>query len=224
MVVYSGSLDSFTSALSNPSEQLTLDQQNPENLTTGGTDRLSRTSSAASSLKERFSSPDRRPRRPSATRRTSTAFQPHKGWDSPSTPLYTTKGVQRKLTSLCLGSQEFSVDDETTEVEVDLEQKQRGHGSTGYAAMRRHSQLLRRRNTQPTILSNVDSTDDEDTQPIETTVPIEEQSGEEEGEEGEDGAEEGTVKADEYEPSDAGSVESFTLKVRGEHGDLLWSF
>lgn len=112
--------------------------------------------------------------------------------------------------SLRNNRQEFSVDDETDEVEVDLEQKQRGHGGTGYTAMRRHSNILRRRGTQP--LPNVDSTDDEGDS-TETAGPIEEQSGEDEEEQQDDGEEEGTVRADDYEPSDAGSVESFTLKV-----------
>ncbi|KAH8154306.1 uncharacterized protein LAJ45_02074 [Morchella importuna] len=182
------SLDSFTSALSNNPSEHQLTAQNTDHLTTGGTGRLSRTSSAASSLRGRFSSSDKKPRRPSATRRASTLFQPHKG-------------------------QEFSVDDETDEVEVDLEQKQRGHGGTGYTAMRRHSNILRRRGTQP--LPNVDSTDDEGDS-TETAGPIEEQSGEDEEEQQDDGEEEGTVRADDYEPSDAGSVESFTLKDRQE--------
>lgn len=108
------------------------------------------------------------------------------------------------------------MDDETNEVEVDQEYRQRGQGSTGYAAMRRHSQLLRRRNTQPAVLSNVDSMDDEGMQIPETGVPIEEQSGDDDGgleDREEEEVEEGTVKADEYEPSEADSVESFTLKV-----------
>lgn len=112
------------------------------------------------------------------------------------------------------------MDDETNEVEVDQEYRQRGQGSTGYAAMRRHSQLLRRRNTA--ALSNVDSTDDEGTQTPDTGVPVEEQSGDDdgEGEDGEEEVDEGTVKADEYEPSEAGSVESFTLKVSSNSSRL----
>lgn len=216
-VVFCGCSDSLeSSALSNPPEQLTPSQKNTGHLTPGGS-RLSRTSSTASSLRDRFSSPDRKSRRPSATRRPSTAFQPHKGWVSSKNPLVlcTAKGVKRKLTSLGLDRQEFSVDDETNEVEVDQEYRQRGQGSTGYAAMRRHSQLLRRRNTQSTVLSNVDSTDDEGTETPDTGVPIEEQSGDDDGEEEdeEEEVDEGTVKADEYEPSEADSVESFTLKV-----------
>lgn len=113
------------------------------------------------------------------------------------------------------------MDDETNEVEVDLEHRQRGQGSTSYAAMRRHSQLLRRRNTQPTVLSNVDSTDDEGAETSDTGAPIEEQSGEDEGEEDRGEADEGTVKADEYEPSEADSVESFTLKVSNETGAYI---
>jgi len=108
------------------------------------------------------------------------------------------------------GRQEFSVDDETDEVEEDLGQRHRGAtGSTGFAAMRRHSQLLRRRTTPQTALSNVDSTDDEPTFQ-QDDPPSEEQETEEE----EDG-EEGTVRGEPYEASNAGSVESFTLKVSG---------
>lgn len=116
------------------------------------------------------------------------------------------------------------MDDETNEVEVDLEQRQR-QGSTGYA-MRRHSQLLRRRNTQPTILSNVESTDDDDdddTESPDPEAPLEEQSGEDEEDEDREDVDEGTVKADEYEPSEADSVESFTLKVCNDTGTCVFS-
>lgn len=100
------------------------------------------------------------------------------------------------------------MDDETDEVEGDLEQKHRGvAGSTGFAGMRRHPQILRRRTTQQTALSNVDSADDESPAAPDDGTP----SDELETEEGE--GEEGTVRAETYEASDSGSAESFTLKV-----------
>ncbi|PWW72990.1 hypothetical protein C7212DRAFT_354220 [Tuber magnatum] len=182
----------------------------PENIASTGS-RLSRTSSAASSLRGRISSPGERPRRPSATRRTSTVGQPHKGCvlqESRRLPwrlfgkAYIANGHDR---------QEFSVDDETDEVEEDLGQRHRGvAGSTGFAAKRRHSQLLRRRTTPQTILSNVGSIDDE-TMSQQDDSPGEEQETEEEGD-----GEEGTVRGETYQASDAGSVESFTLKDRQE--------
>ena len=67
-----GSVESFSSAV----EQIRTDS--PENIARTES-RLSRKSSVASSLRGRISSPDRKPRRPSATRRTSTVGQPHKG-------------------------------------------------------------------------------------------------------------------------------------------------
>ncbi|RPA91932.1 hypothetical protein L873DRAFT_1711994 [Choiromyces venosus 120613-1] len=176
--VLPSSVDSYSSAVEH------IRTHSPENIASTES-RLSTTSSAASSLRGRISSPDKKTRRPSTTRRTSTVGQPHKG-------------------------QEFSVDDETDEVEEDLGQRHRGAaGSTGFAAMRRHSQLLRRRMAPQTALSNVDSLDDES-----TSQPDDPPSGDQETEE-EDG-EEGTVRGETYEASEADSVESFTLKDRQE--------
>ncbi|CAZ86548.1 unnamed protein product [Tuber melanosporum] len=173
------SLESFSSAAEH------IRTHSPENIASTES-RLSRTSSAASSLRGRISSPDRKPRRPSTTRRTSTVGHPHKG-------------------------QEFSVDDETDEVEEDLGQRHRSAtGSTGFSAMRRHSQLLRRRTTPQTALSDVDSMGGE---------PVSQQGdppSEEQETEGEEDGEERTVRGGTYEASDAGSVESFTLKDRQE--------
>ncbi|KAL7276660.1 hypothetical protein RUND412_000320 [Rhizina undulata] len=151
--------------------------------------RRSRNSSPSSSTRELASSLERRPRRPSATRRSSSIIQPHKG-------------------------QEFSVDDEPSEVEGDLEQKQRnlaqtGHGSTGYGGMRRRSQLLRRRATQHTVLSNVESVDDEaEIQSTNAPDDVEQNDSDEE--------DNGTVRGGSYPSSEADSVESFTLKDRQE--------
>ncbi|KAI5778945.1 Sodium/calcium exchanger protein-domain-containing protein [Geopyxis carbonaria] len=101
----------------------------------------------------------------------------------------------------------FSADDETSEIEEDWEHQRATaasvHGSTGYSTMRkRRSQLLRRRGTQ-TARSTVEESVDE-----------EPPSSAEADDENEHEHEEGTVRADSYEPSEAGSVESFTLKDR----------
>ena len=97
---------------------------------------------------------------------------------------------------------EFSVDDNQSEVEEDLNtQRIRGTipGSTGYSGMRRHS-LMRRRQTIG------GAADDEEMERPEVGEEDEQGSGE-----GDDGS------GDEsYEPSEADSVESFTLKV-GRH-------
>ncbi|RPB20762.1 hypothetical protein L211DRAFT_506489 [Terfezia boudieri ATCC MYA-4762] len=94
----------------------------------------------------------------------------------------------------------FSVDDNQSEVEEDLNtQRIRGTipGSTSYSQMRRHS-LLRRR---PTI--GVPAEDEEIERP---EAGEEEEQGEGEGDDG--------SGDDSYEPSEADSVESFTLKDR----------
>lgn len=66
---------------------------------------------------------------------------------------------------------------------------------------KRRSQLLRRRGTQTTHSVVEENGNEELNSPAEAD------------EENEHDHEEGTVRADSYEPSEAGSVESFTLKV-----------
>lgn len=137
----------------------------------------SKASSTTSSIRGRVTSTsDKKPRRPPASRRNST----HPNTVSKFRP-------------------EFSVDDNQSEVEEDLNtQRIRGTipGSTSYSQMRRHS-LLRKR---PTVGGPAD--DEEMERP---EIGEEDELGEGEGGEG---------SGDEsYEPSEADSVESFTLKV-----------
>jgi len=72
--------------------------------------------------------------------------------------------------------------------------------------MRRRSQLLRRRTTSQ-ALPNVNDDPDESSD-HETSQAAAQQAEQDEGE-----AEEGTMRDESYESSDAGSVNSFTLKV-----------
>lgn len=139
----------------------------------------SKASSTTSSIRGRVTSTsDKRTRRPAASRRTST---------HPNTK----------------PRPEFSVDDNESEVEEDLNtQRIRATvpGSTSFAQMRRQS-LLRRRST---AIGSAAAADDEHTEHSDM--------GEDDGE-GEDEGEEGTDD-ESYEPSEADSVESFTLKAR----------
>lgn len=131
-------------------------------------------------------SPERKPRRPSAPRR-STSAHPHK-W------------------------QEFSTEDELNEVEDDwVHHRVRtasSHANPAYSGMRRRSQILRRRGTQPATLSNLEDSSDED------------RSGEAElsvhpaGELHDTEHEDATVRAESYDGSETSSAESFTLKDR----------
>lgn len=92
---------------------------------------------------------------------------------------------------------EFSVDDNQSEVEEDLNTQRVRGTSTSYSQMRRHS-LLRRRPTAG------GPADDEEMECPEVGGEDEEGEGEGDGGSGDES----------YEPSEADSVESFTLKVR----------
>lgn len=138
---------------------------------------ISKASSTTSSIRGRVTSAsDKKSRRPAGSRRNST----HPNTISKPRP-------------------EFSVDDNESEIEEDLNtQRIRGaiQGSTSYSQMRRHS-LLRRRTTAGGAGED-EHTEHSDAGEIDNEVEIE-------GEEGE-----GTGS---YAPSEADSVESFTLKV-----------
>ena len=184
-----GSVESFNTARERP----TPDQAS----------RLSR-SSSKSSLRVTSPDRDRKARRPSTQRRSSSVAQPHKGYAARIRFNYTRKCSTMRA-NIVLRRQEFSAEDEPEEVEEDWGiQRIRPQGSTGFSGMRRRSQLLRRRATH-----GVDEA-------LEGGVPARPEAGtgppvEEDGAE----PEEGTVRADSdsYEASEAGSVESFTLKV-----------
>jgi Ca2+:H+ antiporter len=81
------------------------------------------------------------------------------------------------------------------------------HANPAYSGMRRRSQILRRRGTQPATLSNLEDSSDED------------RSGEAElsvhpaGELHDTEHEDATVRAESYDGSETSSAESFTLKV-----------
>lgn len=96
---------------------------------------------------------------------------------------------------------EFSVDDNESEIEVDLSTQRirpSGPGGTSHSQMRRHS-LLRRRSTGPG--APIDDTRSEHSDVVE------------DDEAGDDEAEDLGEENNSYAPSDADSVESFTLKV-----------
>lgn len=99
--------------------------------------------------------------------------------------------------------QPFSADDNPSEVEEDSRQL----GTTGFTPIikRRTSQLFRRRTSQRPPRS-------ETQQAPEAEGPEEQEDGEDEGD--------GTVLADSYEGSDAGSAESFTLKACAIRNEL----
>jgi Ca2+:H+ antiporter len=187
-----GSVESFNTARERPAP----DQAS----------RLSR-SSSRSSLQVTSPDRDRKARRPSTQRRSSSVAQPHKGYAARIRSNYTRKS-STMYANIVLRRQEFSAEDEPEEVEEDWEiQRIRPQGSTGFSGMRRRSQLLRRRATQQ--LAGVDDAS-------EGGVPARPEAGTgPPAEEDEAEPEEGTVRADSdsYEASEAGSVESFTLKV-----------
>ena len=139
----------------------------------------SKASSTTSSIRGRVTSSDKKPRRPTVSRRGST--------------LPNTIHKPRP---------EFSVDDNESEVEEDLQtQRVRGTlGSTSYSAMRRHS-LLRRRSTAIGAHS------------LPEGEPSEHSDSGEEGQTEHEDADEHGSGDESYEPSEADSVESFTLKV-----------
>ncbi|KAI5848139.1 Sodium/calcium exchanger protein-domain-containing protein [Tricharina praecox] len=104
--------------------------------------------------------------------------------------------------------QEFSAEDEPEEVEEDQRARTASSiSSISFSGMRRRSQLLRRRTTQQ-VLPNVEDDPDESSDQ-ETSQAAAQQAEQDDVE-----AEEGTMRADSYESSDAGSVNSFTLKDR----------
>lgn len=113
------------------------------------------------------------------------------------------KSINRRPSAAPIASaprvQPFSADDDASEVEEDSKQL----GSTGFTPIvkRRTSQLLRRRTSQRP--------------PRPETQQAPETEGAEEPEDEEDEGD-GTVLANSYEGSDAGSAESFTLKDRQE--------
>ncbi|CCX08281.1 Similar to Low affinity vacuolar monovalent cation/H(+) antiporter; acc. no. P42839 [Pyronema omphalodes CBS 100304] len=163
-------------------------REQPSTTTPAGpaTGRMSRTSSRSSL---RVASLERKPRRPTATRRASSAAHPHKG-------------------------QEFSAEDELDEVEEDQRARTIGSiGSSGYSGMRRRSQVFRRRNTQPLhqCIGDDEDSDDEDDIP-QRQISMSQTVG---GDELDDDADEGTVRgAGSYAGSEIESDQSFTLKDR----------
>jgi hypothetical protein len=103
--------------------------------------------------------------------------------------------------------QEFSAEDEPDEVEEDQRARTASSvASTAFSGARRRSQGLRRRTTQSVLPNAQGDLDEESSEHESSTMP---QSSEQPDAE----VEEGTMRAESYEPSDAGSVNSFTLKV-----------
>ncbi|KAI5794450.1 Sodium/calcium exchanger protein-domain-containing protein [Peziza echinospora] len=140
----------------------------------------SRASSAASSNRGKVLSADKKTRRPALSRRGSAV-----------------------PTSYQKAHPEFSVDDNESEVEEDLQSRTLSsiHGSTGYSQMRRQAQL-RRRATGVDVIEEGDG-------------DVTERFDSDEEDEANDGAEvEQAVGDESYEPSEADSAESFTLKDR----------
>lgn len=138
-----------------------------------------------------------RPKKPGMARRASSNVQaPHRG-------------------------QEFSVDDDVAEIEVDLATRQ-GGTSSGFGTVRHQASTLRRRPAPPQALPTVDSARDDEvgSEPEDDTVSVsgdtipEEQNPESEGEGTFRGL--GDAAADEDEDADLSDAESFTLKDRQE--------
>ncbi|KAI9861987.1 MAG: hypothetical protein M1813_005058 [Trichoglossum hirsutum] len=152
-------------------------------------------SSDSSSLRPRVLSPDRptveRPKKPNMTRKASSIHShPHKG-------------------------QEFSVDDDQSEVAEDFAQRHASNTSSTapYGSLRKKTSTLRRRGTtQPSSLPKIDSFDgneEEEGYQSATTGA--------EGEVPDESGEEGTVQPDEDDDvSVLSDTESFTLKDRQE--------
>jgi Ca2+:H+ antiporter len=144
-----------------------------------------------------------RPKKPGMARRASSNVQaPHRG-------------------------QEFSVDDDVTEIEDDLANRQNtlAGSSSGYGSVRQQASTLRRRPTQPQTLSRVTSPRGEETEPEtenEGASMSEEQVADDLGAES---AEEGTLRGlgdaamdddNDDDEDDVSDAESFTLKDRQE--------
>ena len=111
--------------------------------------------------------------------------------------------------------QEFSAEDEPEEVEEDQRARTASSiPSVSYSGMRRRSQLLRRRTTQQ-VRPNVDDDLDEQSSDHEVSQAAAQQAEQDEAE-----AEEDAMRAESFPSSDAGSVNSFTLKVRVSHNYL----
>lgn len=104
--------------------------------------------------------------------------------------------------------QEFSAEDQPDEIEEDHRARTvSSGGSTAYSGMRRRSQILRRRTTQSALPNVQDEFDEESSDPESSAVPHSSEQPDAE-------VEEGTMRGESYEPSDAGSANSFTLKDR----------